>query len=184
MGRQRHGELVATLTELESEARLFVLGKRGEAGDRAPEHLGGNLERAVRALHRPILVVPPNFTAPTRAMVAFDGSMTTRKGVELIAASPLFKGLDIHVVMVGPDNQASRSQVEWASDVLTRSGLKTISRVVEGDADHVLPAYAANNAIGLLVMGAYGHSRVRQLLVGSTTTAVIRTSPIPVLLVR
>ncbi|MBU2284983.1 MAG: universal stress protein, partial [Gammaproteobacteria bacterium] len=36
----------------------------------------------------------------------------------------------------------------------------------------------------LLVMGAYGHSRIRQLIVGSTTTALLRTSPVPVLVLR
>jgi nucleotide-binding universal stress UspA family protein len=41
-----------------------------------------------------------------------------------------------------------------------------------------------SNAIELLVMGAYGHSRVRQLIIGGTTTAMVRTCLIPVLLLR
>jgi len=42
----------------------------------------------------------------------------------------------------------------------------------------------AGNAINLLVMGAYGHSRIRYLIIGSTTTEMIRTCKIPVLLFR
>lgn len=38
--------------------------------------------------------------------------------------------------------------------------------------------------IDLLVMGAYGHSRIRSMLLGSTTTQLLRTCPIPVLLLR
>src|SRR5688572_2231811 len=48
--RQRHGELVETLADMEKDVRLFVLGKRGEAADSAPQHIGSNLERVVRAL--------------------------------------------------------------------------------------------------------------------------------------
>lgn len=182
--RQRHGELIETLTELESEVSLFVMGKRGEEGDRAPAHLGANLERAVRALHRPILVVPPAFALPRRVMVAFDGSVTTRKGVEWLAASPLSRQLEFSVVMAGPDSPASHSQLEWAQAQLQGGGLNVATKLLEGDADKVLPAYAAECGADLIVMGAYGHSRIRQLLVGSTTTAIIRTSPIPVLLLR
>jgi nucleotide-binding universal stress UspA family protein len=36
----------------------------------------------------------------------------------------------------------------------------------------------------LLAMGAYGHSRIRQLIVGSTTTTLLRTSAVPVLILR
>lgn len=48
--RQRHGELVETLAGMEADARLFVLGKRGEAAEHAPQHLGGNLKHVVRAI--------------------------------------------------------------------------------------------------------------------------------------
>ncbi|WP_373217286.1 universal stress protein, partial [Parasutterella excrementihominis] len=48
----------------------------------------------------------------------------------------------------------------------------------------VLHAYQAEHGIDLLVMGAYGHSHIRQFLVGSTTTTMLRTSTLPVLLLR
>lgn len=53
-------------------------------------------------MHRPILVTPANFQKPKSAMLAFDGGAATRKGVEMLAASPLSKGLPIHLVIVGP----------------------------------------------------------------------------------
>ena len=101
-----------------------------------------------------------------------------------MAASALFKGLEFHIVMAGPDNPASREQLALAQAVLEGGGLSATTSLIEGDADKVLPAYAASQQIDLIVMGAYGHSRIRQLLVGSTTTAIIRTSPIAVLLLR
>ena len=41
-----------------------------------------------------------------------------------------------------------------------------------------------NEKIGLLVMGAYGHSRIRSLVIGSTTTEMVRSCKVPVLLFR
>lgn len=182
--RQRHGELVETLAELENEARLFVLGKRGEAAENAPQHIGGNLERVVRALHRPILVVPKEFKSPSSFLIAFDGSMTTRKGVEMIAASPLFQGLAAHIVTVGSDNAASKTQLAWADAALANAGFSVSTSIIQGDPESVLNDYIQSRGIDVLVMGAYGHSRIRQLLVGSTTTTMIRTSSIPLLLLR
>ena len=60
----------------------------------------------------------------------------------------------------------------------------TVEEARLGHADAVISQYVSANAIDVLVMGAYGHSRIRHLIVGSTTTAMIRTCLIPVLLLR
>ncbi|MBZ9559924.1 MULTISPECIES: universal stress protein [Modicisalibacter] len=182
--RQRNGELVETLHELEGEARLLVLGKRGESAHVAAEHLGSNLERVVRAVHRPILMVPDTFSAPQRVMIAFDGSRTTRKGVEMIAASPLFAGLTCHVVTVGADIADIQAQLDWAIDTLNDAGIQAHKAIRAGEVEATLREYQREHAIDLLVMGAYGHSRIRQLLVGSTTTAMLRNADVPLLLLR
>jgi nucleotide-binding universal stress UspA family protein len=182
--RLRHGALVDTLTELEQDVRLFVIGKRGEHADFAKLHLGSELERAVRAVHRPLLVASRQFKPIQKFLIAFDGSETTRKGVEMIAASPLFKGLLCHVIVAGGDTPDTRAQIQWAHDRLASAGFKVHSGIRPGSADAVISEYVSANAIDLLAMGAYGHSRVRHLLVGSTTTAMIRTCLIPVLLFR
>jgi nucleotide-binding universal stress UspA family protein len=183
-GHQWHGELVDTLLDLEHDVRLFVLGQRGDAADQAARHLSSNLERVVRALHRPILVVPSVFAAPGKIMIAFDASETADKGIALLAASPLFRGLPCHVVMVGTDSGSHRDALEKARQKLADNGLVVTVALLEGDADHVLAEYVRANAIDLLVMGAYGHSRLRQLIVGSTTTTLLRTTRIPILLLR
>ena len=182
--RLRHGVLVDTLTELEQDVRLFVLGKRGEHADFAKMHLGSELERAVRAVHRPLLVASRLFKPIRSFLIAFDGSETTRKGVEMISSSPLFKGLPCHVVFAGSDTPDVRVQLQWAQEKLTAARFEVRGSVASGHADAVIGQYVSANAIDLLVMGAYGHSRIRQLIVGSTTTAMLRTCLIPVLLLR
>lgn len=111
---QRHGALVDALLELEPDVRLFVIGKRGEHADFAKGHLGSNLERVVRAVHRPVLVAARAFCPIERFLIAYDGSPTTRACVEMVAASPLLHGTDCEVLMVGADDEANRRELAWA----------------------------------------------------------------------
>lgn len=178
---QRHGSLVETLMELEEDIRLLVMGKHDE---KLGEHVGSRLENVVRTLHRPILVTTPEFKIPENIMIAFDGSATTRKGVEMVAASPLFRGLGCHVVMVGADNAEHHGQLEWARNRLAEAGFAVMAELRTGDVERALCDYRREQDIDLLVMGAYGHSVIRRFLVGSTTTVVIRNATVPVLLLR
>lgn len=182
--RQRHGELVETLAELENTARLFIVGQRGEAADSAPQHIGSNLERVIRALHRPILVSPRDFRVVRNVLIAFDGSATARKGIDMLASSPLLRGCTVHVVMAGSHTAAAEQMMHWAGNTLKSGNFAVQTSLVAGEAELVLKNYISANQIDMLVMGAYGHSRIRQLLVGSTTTAMIRMLTIPVLLLR
>lgn len=183
-GLQRLGGLVETLTELEDGIRLLVLGKRGEAAQVAAEHLGSHLERVIRALHRPTLVTTGEFRPPQRVMLAYDGSATARKGLEMVAKSPLFKGLPCHLVMAGAETAEARAELDRARQVLELTGFEVPTALLPGDAESVLGRYQQEQGIDLMIMGAYGHSRIRQLLIGSTTTAMLRKSAIPLLLLR
>ena len=182
--RQRNGTLVETLEELQEEIRLLVLGKRGETAHQDSGHLGSNLERVVRTLHRPILMVSDTFRAPKTVMLAFDGSKTTRKGVEMLARSPLFDGIPVHVVIVGAETVDHRSQLDWALETLRDAGHEAEGAIRAGEVEATLRAYKEEHGIDLLVMGAYGHSRIRHLLLGSTTTEMLRKAKVPVLLLR
>jgi len=183
--QQRRGDLVDTLKELEPEIRLLVMGKQGEDGDSLGDHIGNNLERVVRTMHRPILVSPVVFNQPDSFMIAFDGSATTRKGVEMVAGSPLFRGMPCHVVMVGAATNDMHEQLNWARKALETSGFTVTTEIIAGEVKHVLCDYRDQHNIGMVVMGAYGHSKIRQFLVGSTTTKMIQhTSKVPLLLLR
>ena len=181
---QRHGELVDSLLELESGVRLFVVGKRGEHADFAKGHLGGNLERVVRAVHRPVLIAARAFRPIQRVMIAFDGSATTRKCIDMVCASPLATGMHVDVLMVGGESPEQAQQLDWAKQQLEAAGFKPDMLRLEGRAEDVIREQVRQRSIDLLVMGAYGHSRIRSLILGSTTTQLLRSCQIPLLLLR
>ncbi|EKF72993.1 universal stress protein [Alcanivorax hongdengensis A-11-3] len=177
--RQRHGDLVDTLADLEDQTRLLVIGKQGEAHEGVGATVGDNVERVIRTLHRPILVAVGEFQTPKTIMLAFDGSDTCRKGVRMLAQSPLFRGLACHLVSVG-----ERQGLEDAARLLDESGHEVHTAVLSGEVEPALHRYQQENAVDLVVMGAYGHSRIREFFVGSTTNKMIREARVPHLLLR
>lgn len=179
--RQRHGELTDTLVALEAETRLYVLGQHDSATKPKRFLLDHNLESAVRTLHRPILVANSTFTEPRRCMIAFDASETGRKMIDMVAESPLLRGTECQVVTVG---SAAQEALQWASEKLTAAGLKATSHQLDGEPATALANHARQHGMELIVMGAYGHSRIRHLIVGSTTTTLLRESQVPVLVLR
>lgn len=182
--RQRHGELEETLTERQEGVQLVVLGRRGEAAEQTLRDLGRNVERVVRALQRPILTVTEGFRVPERVMIAFDGSAVTRRGVQMVATSPLFRGLSIHVLMSGKERQDSRRQLEWARSTLEAAGFAATAALIPGDPESVVASTVKEQSVDLLIMGAFGHSPLRSLLLGSKTADLLRSSAVPTLLLR
>jgi len=182
--KQRHGDLLESLRELESDIRLLVIGRQGESSDGAELHVGSQLESVIRIMHRPVLVTPTSFKKPESVMLAFDGGATTRKGVEMLAASPLLRGLPIHLVMVGTETTENAVQMEAACSTLASAGHKVHAVIRAGEVEPALHTYQEEHGIDLLVMGAYGQSRIRQFLVGSTTAHLLRTTTSPLLLLR
>jgi nucleotide-binding universal stress UspA family protein len=181
---QRHGSVVETLEEFEKGASLVLVGKRGEHADFSKNHLGSNLERVVRSASVPVLVASRDFNEPEKFLVAFDGGQSSLKAVHHIATQPLLRGMECHLVAVGkPDSSLSRA-LEESAFALRGAGFKVTADLLPGDPDDVIAAEVKKRGIGLLVMGAYGHSPIRQFILGSTTTTLIRTCLIPVLLFR
>ena len=184
-GRMRHGELVDTLLELEPDARLFVLGEHYHASSPRKIHLDHHVERVIRAVKRPVLVATAEqFVAPERFVIAYDGSATARKTVEMVAASPLLRGLPALVAMAGSDTPAAQQALQDARQLLQGAGFAVETTLLSGEPEQALPALLKTQGATLLVMGAYGHSRIRHLIVGSTTTTLLRLSEVPVLILR
>jgi len=182
--RQRYGVLEETLVEQQFGVRLFVLGRRGEAAEVTQRDLGRNVESAVRAVHKPILTVTEGFTEPHRAMIAFDGGIVTRRGVEMVAASPLFRGMPVHLLMSGKKSQDASRQLDWAKTTLEKAGFDAPASLIPGDAETTIAKAVREQGIDILIMGAYGHSPLRSLLFGSKTTDLLRAAKIPTLLLR
>ena len=182
--RLRHGDIVETVAEIEDEARAIVIGKRGEAADFATGHLGSNLERILRSARKPVLVASRAFQPIQKVLVAFDGGTSALKAVDHIAGSPVFQGLTVHVVTVGTASAQVTRGLENAQATLRAAGIIAETFILPGQPETALAQLVEKAGFNMLVMGAYGHSRIRTLIIGSTTTAMIRACKVPLVLMR
>lgn len=182
--RLRHGDIVEAIGEIEGDARVIVIGKRGEAADFAKGHLGSNLERIVRAAHRPVFVAARAFKPIESVLVAYDGGRSAMKAVDHISRSSFFAEMPVTVVTVGNETPEVTKGLADAKALLAAAGIEAQTRIVAGQPDEELGKMVEKDGFGMLVMGAYGHSRIRSLVIGSTTTEMMRSCKVPVLLLR
>lgn len=182
--RLRHGDVVEAIAEIEQDARVILIGKRGEASDFAKGHLGSNLERIVRAAHRPVFVASRAFNPIETVLVAYDGGTSSMKAVDHIARSPLFADLKVTVVTVGNETADTKKGLADAKALLGAAGIDADTRIIQGQPETALGELVDAEGFGMVVMGAYGHSRIRSLVIGSTTTEMVRSCKVPVVLMR
>jgi len=182
------GILVDSVEAFEKEhvCDMVILGKRGENANHAKEHLGSAVERVVRASNSPCLVTPSKYRDIKTIMIAYDGSSSCRRAVDWITVMPFLRNMSIHLVSVASTNheEVCMDGLYDARCVLQTEKIDIHSRMLSGNVEEAISEYVDAYNIDMLVMGAYGHSRIRELLIGSTTNQLLRTTHVPVLMFR
>ncbi|MFZ2452373.1 MAG: universal stress protein [Methylovulum miyakonense] len=181
---QRHGSLVESLIELENDLRVLVIGVRGKVHENQPDKIGAKLESIIRSLHKPILVVNAEFKVPERIMLAYDGSPAAEKALDMVANSPLYKGLVCHLVCVSKDEGKGQLLEVAVNKLQLAGGIEVIAKKLIGIPEQVLSEYQEQKGIDMTVMGAFGHTRIRDWLLGSFTVKMLTHSLKPLLLLR
>ena len=144
-------------------------------------------EVAVFGTGKPVLLVPPEAPAPSfgHIMVAWDGSRAAARAVA-DAREFLDRAKAISIVSVTDDKPVSASRpAARLAEYLSRSGKSPgVDDVEGGDRPiaEVLQGHAREEGADLLVMGAFGHSRLRDFVLGGATRGILRDLRVPVLL--
>ncbi len=180
------GLLVDCLEDYEKDVDLVLLGKRGENADFATGHLGSNMERVIRASKKPTLTTSRKFRPINKILLAYDGGPSCHDALQFLYDNAAFNDLELHIVTVSEseDDKIAFENLEQAKSVNYEGKGKTVFQLLNGNVEDQIIRYVDNEEIDLLVMGVYGHSRIRYLLIGSTTTTMIRACRIPVLCFR
>jgi nucleotide-binding universal stress UspA family protein len=161
----------------------------GRADPAQPAHVRALPEYLVLHGARPVLVVPPDGAdqpLPGTALVGWDGSMQAIAAI--IAALPLLVRADaVRLALVNPDTLSDLHGEQPGADMalyLARHGAR-VDVVVERTHSTVgtaLLGLARDCGAGLMVTGAYGHSRYREWMVGGVTRELLERSRVPLLL--
>jgi nucleotide-binding universal stress UspA family protein len=179
------GLLETTLGEAdETIARVLRGFDLTVIGQPDPDGLGRAtriIETALFRSGRPMLIVPYIQREPLRldnVLVAWDGGAQAARA--LGDAMPfLARTKDVEVVTVGDDERAAPDAVRH----LARHDIPAKGRVLpDGDVAAALLSYAADAEADLLVMGGYGHSRFREVVLGGATRGILESMTLPVLM--
>ncbi|MEP6652044.1 MAG: universal stress protein [Myxococcales bacterium] len=135
---------------------------------------------------RPVLLVPDGAPANlgSRVLIAYDGSTAAKRALGSFAASGLATSREVHVATVD-DNGASAWEVaSRAVELLATAGIPAQQHNLVSVLSNVdaLFELARQLNVGLMVMGAFAHSRLRHLFSGSATRGLVEKSPIPLYL--
>lgn len=168
-------------------ADLVILGQADPEDTEGPTYLP---QEVTLSSGRPSLVMPyigPAATLGQRVTIAWDASREAARAVN-DALPILQRAQAVGVVTVNPSDKPFGHGEEPGADIalhLARHGIKVeVQRVDSRDVDvaNTILSHIADRSSDLLVMGAYGHSRLRELVLGGVTRTILRDMTVPVLI--
>ncbi len=148
------------------------------AADQPDETLWNVLKREPR----PVVIAPRELKPGSSVVVAYNGSPHADRALQAFQASGLDLDEEVYVLSVDADREEAARQADRASEFLRLHQINAVTHArgpVDSVSQSILEEVRLRNA-RLLVMGAYGHSAVREFLLGSTTTTILKQSPVPV----
>ena len=170
-------------------ADLTVIGQF-DATATIPGVMSDLPELVVMGSGRPVLIVPHSGQPAypfQRVLVAWDGGLSASRAVSL--ALPLLSraiSVDVVVMQTGDKKDDAHGEQPGADLglFLARHNIKVnvIERSIQGDAGEALLSIAADLNTDLIVMGGYGHTRFRELLLGGVTRTLLQSMTVPVLM--
>ena len=179
------GKISDTIIEEAENADLILMAKKGEHFHLKEGGLIGSVaEVVIRKSGKPVLVTPESYREIESMGLAYDGSPSAKKALSLSLNLSEKAQWPITVLVVSSD-AAKAADLSAQVENMAQQGVADCEVIVSsGKESEEILKFIKQGSVELMVMGAYGHNRVREWLLGSTTSTILQKSPIPVLLIR
>ncbi|RMG69185.1 MAG: universal stress protein [Calditrichaeota bacterium] len=179
------GSPVDVILEKSKLADLVVMGSRGEFERWSDKMLGATLEAVTRQCTKPVFIVRKHFQPIKRLLVAYDGSVNSNRVLPWAGFIASQLQIPLAVLTVQAHREEAEKILQEAQDYLSAYALPELSLIhKEGDPAEKIVDTCKEIQADLILMGSYGHSRIREAILGSITVQVMRTSPVPILMVK
>ena len=168
-------------------ARHFDIAVAGQGGDEGGSDDELMVEGALFSSGRPVFVVPNIHKGPAKlgkAMVCWDGGLPSARAVAG-AIDILKRAGKVEVVTIAGRNLPNEELPGFnITRHLTRHGISATLKKLPAaqDIGATLLSYAADSGADYMVMGAYGHSRLREFVLGGTTRTILGSMTVPILM--
>jgi len=177
----REGNVSEILAEESPDCDLAAVGSRGVNAAHRQQLVGRHADSLARRMPAPLLVAPAEYREFRSAVLAWDASPKAKKALSLVAEMAALLELSARVITAGDDEREGRSRLAEAEEDLRIRRVIAVGSWRPGHADEAIFAEIGAGA-DLVAMGAHGHGRVVELVLGSTTDRVLRAATVPVLL--
>jgi nucleotide-binding universal stress UspA family protein len=179
------GIIDQTIIEEGHQADWILIAQRGEHfHSGGGSILGSVAESVVRNSGKPVMVTPATFQEIESMGLAYDGSAPADKALKLAAELSEQTTWPFTVIIITDNHEMGASLTKKVEDFLEPMKIDSAIVILQGKEDREIIKFIKEGSVELMVMGAYGHNRLRELILGSTTSSVIRRSTIPILLTR
>ncbi len=160
---------------------LIVMGRGGEHSAWLEGFLGSTTQAVVRRSPVPVLVTGTDTPVFEDMLVAYDGSPLAKRALRAGAGVACEWNMRLHLLVVAA---APERLLGEAREYLEARPVRVEYTGVSGDPGEAIVAHAEKCAAGIVVMGAFGHTKLREMMLGSTTVYTLNKAPCPVLLIR
>ncbi len=173
------------IVERGQQSDLVVVGRDGQHASFRTGLIGSTANGVIRKSAKPVLVVPAGAQLGGPLLLAFDGSPGSRIGAGLAVELARRLAEPIHVFVDSKDKGRAAARFDEVRGLVGSLPVpvREISSTL-GRPDVKIVDSAREARAGLIVMGAYGRNRITEYFLGSNSAAVVRTSPVAVLLAR
>ena len=180
----KEGVVSREIVESAKRCDMIAMGMSGEHAFWRDAFLGSNLESVVRQTHKPVLVTPEKYKKITKILIAYDASSFSTKALTAGADIAKEMKLPLTVVTVSDDKKAGEDILSQVDENLKDFKITYDKVLKDGETVSVILDFCKEGSYDLLVMGAYGHSKIRELILGNTTVQIIRKVNCAALLCR
>jgi nucleotide-binding universal stress UspA family protein len=179
------GVIANEICERARTADVVVIGHRGVNEKFSTGLLGGTAESVTRKCPKPLLVCPTQWKGGIqKPLLAYDGSQRSASAMQAAADFCVSFALPLAVAHVTRDEATGTRVLDEAKRYLASYAIQTSFASLSGHAPEQIVATIRSEGHDLLFIGAYGHSRIVEMVLGSTTEYVLRNAPCPVFLNR
>jgi nucleotide-binding universal stress UspA family protein len=178
------GLIANEICERSKVADLVVLGHRGVNEEFSTGLLGTTAETITRKCPRPVFVSTRQFKPVESPLLAYDGSQRASSAMESAAEFCTVLHLPLTVLTVSRDESVIRANLQQARGYLGSYPIDVTYETAGGYPEQKIVEQLVSRNHDLLFIGAYGHRRIIEMVLGSTTEYVMRNAPCPVFLNR
>ena len=176
---QKRGNVVQNILAKENAAQIILIGFKSDKN----KNIGKNVKDIIRFSKLPVFLVNSKYQKIKKIILAFDAKEHTKISLIKSLETNLFTESEYQVLHV-LDSKKEQQNQDWANDFLKKTNSKITKKILYGKPQEEILDYYLNQSFDLLCMGAFGHSRVKELVFGSLTDFMLKNLLKPILLIK